>query len=204
MSPEDTPVSGSAAEGEQPAEEPGEQSGAPAADGLDLARAAMRAARAAGGAPARRRRPGAGGPGGPDATRRGGRTTPGAWSGPRPDERDPQPLGGEIARLVSAGGWELDLRVRGIFARWAEIVGAEIAEHARPESFADGVLVLRTDSTAWATQLRLLLPTLLVRINDALGAGTVTVVEVQGPRGPTWKRGPRSARDGRGPRDTYG
>ena len=45
-----------------------------------------------------------------------------------------------------------------MFARWAELVGEEVAQHATPESFADGTLVVRTDSTAWATQLKLLAP----------------------------------------------
>ena len=68
----------------------------------------------------------------------------------------------------------------------------------------DGRLVVRTDSTAWATQLRLLAPTIVRRLNEELGHGTVTVIDVQGPHLPTWKKGPRSVRDGRGPRDTYG
>ena len=33
--------------------------------------------------------------------------------------------------------------------------------------------------------------------------GRVTVFDVRGPQGPSWKKGPRSVR-GRGPRDTYG
>ena len=43
--------------------------------------------------------------------------------------------------------------MHGVFGRWAEIVGAEVAAHCEPESFADGRLKVRTDSTAWATQL---------------------------------------------------
>ena len=64
--------------------------------------------------------------------------------------------------------------------------------------------MVRTDSTAWATQLRLLAPTVVRRLNEELGAGTVTALDVQGPLGPSWKKGRRSTRDGRGPRDTYG
>ncbi len=94
--------------------------------------------------------------------------------------------------------------MRGVFARWPEIVGEEVSAHCEPESFTDGTLVVRTDSTAWATQLKLLVPTLLRRINAELGQGTVTLIEVVGPHLPTWKKGPRSTRDGRGPRDTYG
>jgi predicted nucleic acid-binding Zn ribbon protein len=52
--------------------------------------------------------------------------------------------------------------------------------------------------------MKLLAPTVLRRLNGELGDGTVTVIDVQGPTGPTWKRGLRSVRDGRGPRDTYG
>ena len=95
--------------------------------------------------------------------------------------------------------------MHGVFGRWAELVGDEVARalHARSRS-PTGKLVVRTDSTAWATQLRLLAPTVVRRLNEELGHGTVTVIEVLGPHLPTWKKGPRSVRDGRGPRDTYG
>ena len=94
--------------------------------------------------------------------------------------------------------------MRGVFARWPELVGEQVADHCTPESFTEGKLVVRTDSTAWATQLRLLAPTVVRRLNEELGHDTVTVIDVLGPHGPTWKKGLRSARDGRGPRDTYG
>ncbi len=115
-----------------------------------------------------------------------------------------QLLDNTLARLVADHGWALDLKVRGVFARWPELVGAEIASHTTPETFSDGRLVVRTDSTAWATQLTLLAPQLVARLNEDLGPGTVTLIEVLGPHLPTWRKGPRSTRDGRGPRDTYG
>ena len=100
-------------------------------------------------------------------------------------------------------GWETELRVHGVFARWSALVGNEVAEHAHPESFADGRLVVRTDSTAWATQMKLLAADLVRRLNEVLGDGTVTVIDVAGPRAPSWTRG-RLRVKGRGPRDTYG
>ena len=84
-----------------------------------------------------------------------------------------------------------------MFARWPELVGEEVAQHATPESFADGTLVVRTDSTAWATQLKLLAPAVVRRLNEDLGHGTVSLIEVLGPHLPSWKKGPRS-----GPRRT--
>jgi predicted nucleic acid-binding Zn ribbon protein len=87
--------------------------------------------------------------------------------------------------------------------RWAAIVGPQIAEHSTPVSFADGELVVAAASTAWATQLRMLAPTLVRQLAAELGDGTVTRVSVLGPSTPSWKRGALRVK-GRGPRDTYG
>lgn len=162
-------------------------------DGLDLARAIARATAKL--SPTRKP--------GPKRPKRD-RTGTGRVSGSHPDDRDPQLLGSTLGRLVDDHGWDLSLRVHGVMARWPELVGADIAAHTSPESFTDGKLVVRADSTAWATQLRLLAQSIVRRLNEELGAGTVTVLEVLGPHGPTWKRGPRSIRGARGPRDTYG
>jgi predicted nucleic acid-binding Zn ribbon protein len=125
-------------------------------------------------------------------------------SGAHPDARDPALVGREVDKLVAESGWETDLAVHGVFARWPSIVGSDVAGHCVPESFADGRLRVRTDSTAWATQLRLLAPNVVRRMNEELGHGTVMVIDVMGPDGPSWTKGRRSVRDGRGPRDTYG
>jgi predicted nucleic acid-binding Zn ribbon protein len=177
--------------------------------GLDVARAALAAARAE--AARRGLRPGSvprgddgrGAESGSPARNRWRRAAPDQRSGAHPDERDPQLLGPTLDRLVADRGWETDAAVGGVMGRWDAIVGAEVAAHARPLSYADGELVVQTDSTAWATQIRLLAPTLLARLAAELGAGTVTTVTVRGPSAPSWKRGPLSVR-GRGPRDTYG
>lgn len=168
-------------------------------DGLELAKAFLARAKAGvrrsgvRGSQARRR--------GSDAA---GGTTPGSgWSGASRDDRDPQPLDAAVDRLVDEHGWEPDLAVHGVVARWDEIVGAEVAAHVTTEGYADGVLTVRADSTAWATQMRLLAPTLVRRLNEEIGHGVVTWVEVRGPDVPNWRKGPRSVR-GRGPRDTYG
>ena len=93
--------------------------------------------------------------------------------------------------------------MHGVFSRWEAIVGREVAQHVTPESFADGRLLVRTDSTAWATQMKLLAPEVVRRLNEVLGDETVRVIEVAGPRAPSWKQG-RLRVKGRGPRDTYG
>jgi predicted nucleic acid-binding Zn ribbon protein len=174
--------------------------------GLEVAREALAAARAE----ARRRglspgrAPSTSDGRGSDGSRpRWRRPTPEERSGAHPDERDPQLIGPSLDRLVAERGWETDAAVGGVMGRWAAIVGPEVAAHATPVSYADGELVVQADSTAWATQIRLLAPTLLARLAAELGAGTVAAVTVRGPSSPSWKRGRLSVR-GRGPRDTYG
>ena len=76
--------------------------------------------------------------------------------------------------------------------------------HCAPVEFRDGVLVVRADSSAWATQLRLLSSSLLTRLAADVGEGTVSEIKVVGPSAPSWSRGSRRVQDGRGPRDTYG
>lgn len=131
------------------------------------------------------------------------RTIGGQVSGAFPDDRDPQTIEDLVGRLVEDHGWAVDLKVQGIFARWEELVGPDVAQHCRPESVTDGKLTVRTDSTAWATQLRLLAPTLQRRLNVELGADTVRTVVVIGPTAPNWRKGPRRV-PGKGPGDTYG
>ena len=117
---------------------------------------------------------------------------------------DPQPLGEAIRKLLAERGWQQRAAVGSALGRWAEIVGPELAAHAQPEGLTDGELVVAADSTAWATQLRLLAGTLVRRLNAELGDGTVKRVKVRGPAGPARTPGAWRARGGRGPRDTYG
>lgn len=101
----------------------------------------------------------------------------------RPARRggDPTAFGPAIRELMAARGWEERAAVGGVFGRWPQIVGPELAEHTVPQTFEDGVLVVAADSTNWATQLRLLAATLVRRLNEELGHGTVQRVKVVGP-----------------------
>ena len=121
----------------------------------------------------------------------------------RPRRDDPQPLTTAIHGLIGDEGWQTAAAVGSVFGRWAQIVGADLAAHTRPDRFTDGELLVIADSTAWATQVRLLAATLVRRLNSELGEGTVTRVKVRGPQQPR-RPGEWRVRGGRGPRDTYG
>jgi predicted nucleic acid-binding Zn ribbon protein len=116
---------------------------------------------------------------------------------------DPQPLGAAIGGLLDDQGWRTAAAVGSVFGRWEQIVGAALAAHTRPGGFTDGELLVIADSTAWATQVRLLRAQLIRRLNTELGDGTVTGVKVRGPAPPR-QQGQWRVRDTRGPRDDYG
>lgn len=159
--------------------------------GPDLVRAALAQARAA--ARARGVSPG--------APRRA--KAPGTRSGSGPDARDPVRFGEMITRLVAERGWQDTTAAASVLANWDALVGPEIAEHCRPASLVDGELVLVAESSAWATQLRLMTRTMTARLTERAGPGVVTSIVVRGPAQADWRKGPRRVK-GRGPRDTYG
>ncbi|MFC7928605.1 DUF721 domain-containing protein [Streptomyces cinereoruber] len=170
---------------------------APEPSGVDLARVALRAAKEqakARGAAAQQKK----------QARRGG----GLRSGARADGRDPMALGAAINRLITERGWETPAAVGGVMGRWPQIVGEDLAKHCVPVKFDDDpdvrVLTVQCDSTAWATQLRLLAPRLVARLNEDLGHGTVRMIKVLGPGTPRRGYGPLRAPGSVGPGDTYG
>lgn len=125
-------------------------------------------------------------------------------SGAHPDRRDPQLFGPALNALVVGRGWTTDITLRQLLTQWPRLVGETNAAHCSPESFADGVLVVRAESSTWASALRSMAPQVISTINRALGMVAVRRIDVRGPSAPSWKHGVRSVRDGRGPRDTYG
>lgn len=129
---------------------------------------------------------------------------PDVRSGSGPDARDPQLLGAALDKLMTDRGWTKEVSLRLLLDRWPALVGPQNAAHSTPEAYSDSVLTIRTDSTVWSTSLRTLAPSLVAILNKELGDGTVTRIQVLGPNAPSWNHGPRSVRDGRGPRDTYG
>ena len=125
------------------------------------------------------------------------------WSGPGPDSRDPQLFSAATRDLAKTRVWNRQVAEGAVFGQWSTVVGEHIADHAAPTGLTDGVLSIVAESTAWATQLRMVQPQLLAKIAAAVGDGVVTSLRITGPKGPSWRKGPLHS-PGRGPRDTYG
>jgi predicted nucleic acid-binding Zn ribbon protein len=155
-------------------------------------------ARARGDLPVGHQRPAAGEPGGSGAAGHADAKGHG-----RARREDPQSLSAAIGGLLDGRGWQQQAAMGSVFGRWAEIVGHDLAAHTTPDTFADGELAVTADSTAWATQVRLLAPELIRRLNAELGDGTVRRVKLRGPAPPR-RRGGWRVPGSKGPGDTYG
>lgn len=179
-----------------------EPSPAPELAGMDLVRRALEEARGAARTQGKEVGRGRTSSGQPRKAGAAGRRR--RWSGPGPDGRDPQSLGSAANSIARSRGWTPRVAEGSVFGQWPTVVGEQIAEHASPVSLRDGVLHIAAESTAWATQLRMVQSQILAKIAAAVGDGVVTSVRITGPTAPSWRKGPRSMPGGRGPRDTYG
>lgn len=117
--------------------------------------------------------------------------------------REPKGLGDALSSLTAHLGWQSPLAQSELLVSWAAVAGEETSRHSTPAGIEDGRLTVQCDSTAWATQLRLMRIEILTRITAHHPDAGITSIRFLGPDAPSWKRGPRSI-PGRGPRDTYG
>lgn len=122
----------------------------------------------------------------------------------RSKKDDPEKLSNILNDLVTTRDWKKGIAEGTLFTKWREIVGNEIADHCEPITLFEGRLTIKAESTSWAVQLRLLTPELLKNIRSRSEGALVDEVTVIGPNAPSWKRGLRTIRGARGPRDTYG
>jgi predicted nucleic acid-binding Zn ribbon protein len=95
-----------------------------------------------------------------------------------------------LGRLAASLGAPRPTVLGAVFSRWEQVVGPDVAAHARPLSLRDGVLVIGVDHPAWATQLSYLRGDLARRVEEAAGAGEVVDIQVR-VTGPGGSRGAR-------------
>jgi len=92
---------------------------------------------------------------------------------------DPVPLADALARVGDELGLAPGDAHGTLEARWSDVMGVEVAGHARLVSVRDGTLAVAVDDPIWATQLRYLEPVIVTRATALLGPGVVTRVRVR-------------------------
>jgi predicted nucleic acid-binding Zn ribbon protein len=92
---------------------------------------------------------------------------------------EPVPLSDALAKVGKELGLAPGDAHGTLEARWSEVMGADVAEHARLVSVRDGTLSVAVDDPAWATQLRYLEPAIVTRATALLGPGVVSRMRVR-------------------------
>lgn len=116
---------------------------------------------------------------------------------------DPLKLSSILEEIVVKRDWKQGIAEGSLFTEWESVVGAEIAAHSTPLTLVDGILTVQTQSTAWATQLNTMKQVLLKTITSSAPGALVESLTILGPNTPNWKKGIRTIKGSRGPRDTY-
>jgi hypothetical protein len=91
------------------------------------------------------------------------------------DFPDPTPITSSLDAVMRSLKGPGRHQVSGVFGRWDELVGPQIAQHARPIRLDSKVLVIEVDDPAWATQIQLLSIELRKRLATEVGADVETL-----------------------------
>lgn len=121
----------------------------------------------------------------------------------KPYVRSAETLGSILSKEIQSRGWGKDIAAGWVTSHWEELVGPKIAQHAKVEMIKDKKLFITCDSTAWATNLRMMQKQILQVIAEKVGPNIIVELRIYGPKAPSWRKGPLHVK-GRGPRDTYG
>lgn len=100
--------------------------------------------------------------------------------------RDPVPISSALDAVVKSLRGPSREAVGGLFGRWDEAVGAQVAAHVTPVKLDQGVLVVEVDDPAWATQVKFLTPMITERLESVAGVHVDRIdvrVERRGARG---------------------
>jgi predicted nucleic acid-binding Zn ribbon protein len=91
---------------------------------------------------------------------------------------DPVPITDALDSMMRSLRGTDRKEIGGVFGRWAEAVGADLARHVRPVKLDRQVLTVEVDDPAWATQVRFLVDSIVERL-DAVAGVSVARVEVR-------------------------
>ena len=93
------------------------------------------------------------------------------------------PLGRVLEDLLAKISLGPQYRQQLALMAWPQIAGPTVAAHARAEAVRDGVLIVLTDSPAWAQELQLRRRDLVARVGAQVGEGVIRDIRFRSGRG---------------------
>ena len=87
----------------------------------------------------------------------------------RDGPRDPVSISNSLDGVVRSLRGPDRSTVSGVFGKWDDAVGPQVAAHVRPVKLDEGVLVVEVDDPAWATQVKFLSGVVIERLAEVAG-----------------------------------
>jgi len=82
-----------------------------------------------------------------------------------------------LQSYLARTGLERRLAQAQVVPEWPRLVGPQIAKVTEPESVtADGTLFVRVATSAWMTELQLMAPEIMARLNAGRGPGRIKTI----------------------------
>jgi predicted nucleic acid-binding Zn ribbon protein len=79
------------------------------------------------------------------------------------------PIAEATRRLLRARGLEATVTLAEVLGAWTDVVGPQVAAHARPAALHAATVTVEVDEPAWATQLQFLAGSILKGLSERLG-----------------------------------
>jgi predicted nucleic acid-binding Zn ribbon protein len=92
---------------------------------------------------------------------------------------EPVSIADALARVQAELGLPESDALRALTDAWENVVGTEVAAHARLEAVRDETISIAVDGTLWATQLRYLETDIVERANALVGTRAVRGIRVR-------------------------
>jgi len=91
-----------------------------------------------------------------------------------PKRQAPMAVAEVLSGYLKRSGLEGRLAQARVIPDWAPLVGPQIAAVTLPDRVApDGILFVGVKTSAWMTELQLMAPTIIARVNAGRGAGRI-------------------------------
>jgi len=92
---------------------------------------------------------------------------------------EPVSIGDALARVQAELGLPETDALRTLTDAWENVVGVDVAAHARLEAVRDETISIAVDGTLWATQLRYLETDIVERANALVGTRVARAIRVR-------------------------
>lgn len=94
-----------------------------------------------------------------------------------PKSRRPVAVGEALKGYLARTGLDRRLAQAQVVPEWPGLVGPQIAAVTQPDSVtADGTLFVRVATSAWMTELQLMTPEIMARLNAGRGVGRIKTI----------------------------